>query len=165
MKLGYCARNDIDGRDKVLLQMTKKCRRSCRLCDFDADALEIGNRLSVYFISDEEYFDGTIIDTKMLHTVRQYLIKYDGYEDKPEWASSIALRRLGARHLTKSDEKSNKSVANKLTEAELSSTLDSSSGNSMLDSSDDMINDRSHRELSAAGSESSMTDESYKDEL
>jgi hypothetical protein len=98
MEKGHCSSNS-DESDSVLLQMTKRCRQSCQLCDVEADAFEIGARVSVFYIKDEEYMDGTIIDLKTLHTVRQYLIQYDGYENEPEWTTSIALRRLGVRLL------------------------------------------------------------------
>ena len=101
MKMGYCTSRD----DAVLLQMTKSCRRSCQLCNVDTDALDIGTRVSVYYKRDEQYFDGTVIETKILHTVRQYLIRLDGYEGKPEWTTSIALRQLGVRILTNENDK------------------------------------------------------------
>jgi hypothetical protein len=101
MKLGYCtSKNDI-----ALLEMTKKCRSSCGLCDVDTDALEIGQRVSVYYTKDAQYYDGTIIDTKLLHTVRQYLIRDDEFSEEPEWTTSITLRKLGVRLLTNDTEK------------------------------------------------------------
>jgi hypothetical protein len=147
MQLGYCAsNNNNDGSDKILLQMTKNCRRSCELCNVDAAALEIGNRVSVFYVLDEQYFDGTIIDTKMLHTVRQYLIQYDGYEDKPEWASSVALRRLGVRLAATGNEESAK-VGAVHTEDEPLSTIASSSGKSVVDTSDDEVTGTESEEI------------------
>jgi hypothetical protein len=161
MKLGYCVRNSTSESDTVLLEMTKKCRKSCQQCDVDADALEIGNRVSVYYVLHQQYYDGTIIDTKMLHTVRQYLIRYDGYEDKPEWKSSIVLRRLGVRLLTDADENGTKVRV----EGKLASSSKSSLRNPIENASDYIGDDHIQDESTETVIQSNTAEGSDKDEL
>jgi hypothetical protein len=100
MEKGYC--NSLD--DAVLYLMVTNCKHSCQLChDYDLDALDVGTRISVYYTVDKQYFDGTIANSQMIHHIRRYLVKYDGYDSTPEWITSMSLREQGVQILHHND--------------------------------------------------------------
>ncbi len=156
MKLGYCASSKSEN-DLVLFEMTKKCRSSCELCDVDADALEIGQRISVYYTQDAQYHDGTIIATKLLHTVRQYLIRDDEFAEEPEWTTSITLRKLGVR-LSMNDTEKGKVDATAIKKSVTTINVPSSEssslpGNSLVDGFEDSTDDRNQLEATSIETE------------
>jgi hypothetical protein len=88
---GLCDSND----DRELFTMTMYCRWSCRMCHIDAETIQNGTRISLFFDNSEQYYDATVRDTEKLHFIQRYLLQYEGYEDAMEWTTAIALRRKG----------------------------------------------------------------------
>jgi hypothetical protein len=90
--------------DKKLLEMVLHCRLSCQMCDNDADTIEVGARIAAFSAEHRRYIDGTVLQVKDVHHIRQYLIKYDRFFDTPKWITAMSLRNQGVLILTAEDD-------------------------------------------------------------
>lgn len=81
--------------DETLSGMVVHCRYSCRMCHNEADTLQVGARIAVYFAAHRQYVDGTVLDAKVVQHIRQFLIEYDRFHDTPKWTTSMSLRNRG----------------------------------------------------------------------
>jgi hypothetical protein len=96
---GRCrSRNDV-----TLSGMVVHCRYSCRMCHNEADTLQVGARIAVYFVVHRQYVDGTVLAVRVIQHIRQFLIEYDRFHDNPKWTTSMSLRNRGLIILTDDD--------------------------------------------------------------
>jgi hypothetical protein len=89
-KRGYCNSDD----DDILFIAVRYCKYSCKMCNYDANALIVGSRVSLYYVNERRYYDASVLKVQVLHHIKRYLLQYDGFET-PEWTSAINLQRQG----------------------------------------------------------------------